>query len=213
MSVPVVIDYLTGTTANLSAIVLTADAYSRGERLARISEIGGPGGGTAEASANALAQSFTITCAASANAYVQSLAVTVEASANIMNFVENRPTGSVTYSQISYDAADLSNTITPSGNFNLLVITNCANPLTFGTPVNMSNGQAVKIILEVPSPGSSSLNVTLPTSGYSSITQALFDSLWISTGPKPFAAMFEYTKMNTLSGKVCSVNYISLEAL
>lgn len=187
---------ISGASISGDNLYLVGNAYSMGERLARISEVGG-------------SQAF----AASANAYIQSVAVTTEASGNIMNYVSNLPTGSVTYNQITYDATDLTDVIAPSGNFNLLIIKNCASPLTFGTPVNMSNGQTVKIILEPPSPGSS-MYVTMPVSGYSSITQALFDSLWTSTGTKPAAAMFEYTKLNSAeSTKICSVVYTSLESI
>lgn len=173
-------------------LYLSSDAYSMGERLARISEVGG-----------------SQTAASSANAFVQSSAFTIEASGNIMNYVS---TGSVTYKQISYDAADVSNTISPSGDFDVLILTNCVNPLSFGTPVNMSEGQQTKIILEPSSPGAS-IYVTFPANGYTSITETLFNSLWNSTGVKPAAAMFEYTKINSLAGKICTVNYTSLEAV
>lgn len=157
------------TTLNISAdtisgnnLYLVGNAYSMGERLARISEIGTGGG-----------------------------------SGSVVSYSEKVVDGSVV------------STITPSGNYDVIIYKNCNGSMTIDDVVNwhnVANGQTVKIICE----NTYIYGFTLPTGCYSSITQSDLGSIWGFTGSHPNGAMFELTKFNNDTITNGSIKYTPL---
>lgn len=123
--------------------------------------------------------------------------------------------GSASYSQLTLDDEYGMNymDITPNGLYNVTTYKNSGKtsgqPKSFNAPINMSNGQTIKIIFTK----SADLAFNLPTYCYSSISQAALDSIWNITAA-PVGCVFEITKIDEALdqlGKSAIFTYTTLE--